>query len=183
MKSVMLQPSGERMVLEVTPELTGWQLKNHIKEGQPLGARAVHEPRTCPGRWDQPIDSRRVPDDAKALEAGHTADVVSLSRTGSYAPTQRRVWAPSTQNCAGFAVEIPSDETRMGENACTAVAAHYSEVDHPRLGNPHWGIGEGAFCKLQLPGKLDHPNGQALWCLSALQFFGELDHPQVSNPH
>ena len=30
-----LQPSGEVTVLEVTPETTGWALKQQIKEGRP----------------------------------------------------------------------------------------------------------------------------------------------------
>ena len=67
-----LQPSGEILVLEVTPETTGCELKQQIKEGQPW------DELTCSTTGVEIIvrDNHLLANDAKVLDVGIAEDTV-----------------------------------------------------------------------------------------------------------
>ena len=67
-----LQPSGEILVLEVTPETTGWALKQQIKEGQPWDELT----RSTTGVEIIFGDDHLLASDAKVLDAGIAEDPV-----------------------------------------------------------------------------------------------------------
>ena len=68
----VLQPNGELLVLEVTPEITGRELKQQIKEGQPWDelTRSTTSVEIIVG------DDHLLANDAKVLDAGITQDTV-----------------------------------------------------------------------------------------------------------
>ena len=178
-----LQPSGQTLVLEVTPETTGRELKQQIKQGQP---------------WDKLTqsttsveiivrDTHLLANDEKVLDARIAEDtVVSV------------VFKPNKVICSNkdaiatlggiidskllLVVEIPHDEMHILEGAfkgCETLAKVIipDSVTH---------IGELCLCELYSFGQLDHSklsDPHQLWCLSVLQFFGQLGHSRLSDLH
>ena len=67
-----LQPSGEVMVLEITPEMTGCELKQQIKEGQPWDELT----RSTTGVEIIVGDNHLLANDAQVLNAGIAEDTV-----------------------------------------------------------------------------------------------------------
>ena len=123
-----LQPSGQTLVLEVTPETTGRELKQQIKQGQPWDelTRSTTSVEVIVG------DNHLLANDAKVLDAGIAEDdsVVSV------------VFKPNKMICSNkdaidalkgivdsellFVVEIPHGETEICESAfadCSVLAS------------------------------------------------------------
>ena len=113
-----LQPSGEILILEVTPPTTVRALKEQIKEGQPWDELT----RSTTGVEIIVGDSQLLADDLKVLHAGIAEDtVVSV------------VFKPNKVICSNkgaidglgdiidsellLVVEIPNDDTQIHENA------------------------------------------------------------------
>ena len=122
-----LQPSGQTLVLEVTPETTGRELKQQIKQGQPWDelTRSTTSVEVIVG------DNHLLANDAKVFYAGIAEDsVVSV------------VFKPNKMICSNrdaidalkgivdsellFVVEIPHGETEICESAfadCSVLAS------------------------------------------------------------
>ena len=116
-----LLPSGEAIDLEVTPEMTGWELKEHIKTRQP---------------WDEPtssttgveiiIDGMLLAGDENCVDAGIAEDaVLSIVFKTNFVICSNQDVVASLGGVIDYydpkepllAVEIPSDETRILEGA------------------------------------------------------------------
>ena len=70
-----LQPSGEILILEVTPDTTGRELKQQIKQGQPWDklTRSTTSVEIIVG------DTHLLGNDEKVLDAGIAEDTVVIS--------------------------------------------------------------------------------------------------------
>ena len=176
-----VQPNGEILVLEVTPETTGRLLKQQIKDGQ------------C---WDELTrrttsveiivgDSQLLADDAKVLDAGIAEDSAltvvfkqnkvicsdqhAIASLGGIVDSQLflaveiphgeiQILQDAFAGCYKLAnLTVPDTVTHIGERAfrwCTSLA----ELDHPKLSDLYWGF-----------------------CLFGLQCFGKLFHPELSD--
>ena len=119
-KLSVLQPSGEVLVLEVMPEMTVWEIKQQIKRGQ---------------AWDESsrkttgveiiVRDRLLDNGEKVVDAGLAADAVVsvVFKTNQVICFHQ----DAIVSLGGViqpdllpAVEIPSDETQIGENAFKA---------------------------------------------------------------
>ncbi|CAK8994593.1 Uncharacterized protein SCF082_LOCUS3991 [Durusdinium trenchii] len=113
------KPSGEVMVLEVTPETTGEELKQQIKQGQPWDelTRSTTSVEIIVG------DNHLLANDAKVLEAGIAEDTVV-----SVVFKPNKVICSSNKDAIAslggivdpellLVVEIPHDEPHILENA------------------------------------------------------------------
>ena len=166
------QTNGESMLLEVTPETTGKELKQQIKERKPW------DELTCSTTSAEIVleDNQLLANDAKVLEAAITEDtVVSV------------VFKPNKVICSNkdaiirlgsivdsellLVVEIPDDDTQIHENAfegCHTLAKLTipDSVTH---------IGKCAFADcsslvtVTIPNSVTHIAGL---CVCSLQLFG-----------
>ena len=198
----VLLPSGESRVLEVMPEMTGRQLKQKIKEGEPCDEITRNT-------TDVEIivnGNQLLANDAKLLDAGIARDtvvsvvfrpnmmvVVCCNKMRSPVLAVSTNWtcwrskSPATKLtflkalspvCHMVKVNDPKfSELHWGSGLFTL--QRFGHIDHPELCDPHWG---SCLCGLHLVGELEyselsHPHWD--WCLLWLQLFGELDHSKL----
>ena len=172
MKISVLQPSGEIMVVEVTPEMTGRELKQRIKEGQPSWDELTRRTTGVEIIFE---GTKLLANDAKLLDTGIAADpVVSV------------VFKPNVVTCANqdvfaglrraidwdllLVVEIPSDETQIPEEAfigCEKLAKVIipNSVTHIRDGAFE---GCSSLVNLTIPDSVTHIGNYAFECCRSL---------------
>lgn len=132
----VLQPSGDVIVLDITPESTGRELKELIKDSQPwdeLTRRTTSV--ELIGRGNHLLGN-----DDNVLDAGIAGDIVP-----SAVFRQNMVICSHQDAFAGLGCAVDSQSLLT---PCSG------QVDHPAISDSHW---ESRLCELQQLDGLDHP--------------------------
>ena len=182
-----LQPSGEILVLEVTPEMTGKELKQQIKERKPWDELT----RSTTGVEVIVGDNQLLASDAKVLEAGIAEDtVVSVVFNPNKVICSNKDAITSLGGIVDsellLVVEIPDSETQICDGGAFEGCQTLAKVTIP---DSVTYIGKGAFkgcsslASLIIPDSVTHIEDDAFSGCSSLASLTIPDSVTQIGPH